>query len=277
MAVRTYYWSDRILGKTCHRALRALRFKPSYFFATGNAGDLFAKNLIRHVYAEEAVCARDDGKRLLCIGSIGHRIKPGDVLCGVGCKDIELSTADPGTVTIYGLRGPLSLEKFRAAGFDVSQVRFLKDPGLMIRFMLDGASVTPVRGRVAFIPHYRERYEAARHMPNKLHFIDIDSDPMDVGREILSSEMVLSSSLHGIVFAHALGRAAVLVRPRTTEPLSKFEDYYLSVDLPFRPPLDSVDEFSALIHDHSPPTLRYESEDFYFPDLSELKERGIAS
>ncbi len=257
--------------------MRALRFKPSYFFGTGNAGDILAKNLIRHVYSEDSVCVKDDGKRLLCIGSIGHRIKSGDVLCGVGCKDIELSLVDPATVTIYGLRGPLSLEKFRAAGFDVSNVKFLLDPGLMIRFMLNAASVSPVRGRVAFIPHYRERYEAARHMPSKMHFIDIDADPIEVGREILSSEVILSSSLHGIIFAHALGRSAVLVRPGTPEPLSKFEDYYLSVDLPFTPPLDSVDKFSALIHDHSPPTLRYEKEDFYFPSLTELKERGIAT
>jgi pyruvyltransferase len=276
LAIRTYYWSDRIVGKTCHRAMRALGIRPSYFFATGNAGDTFAKNLIQHVYSEEALCTKDQGKRLLCVGSIGHRIKPGDVLCGVGCKDIELSPVDPGTVTIYGLRGPLSLERFRAAGFNVNDVRFLKDPGLMIRFMLDAKSVAPVRGRVAFIPHYRERYEAARRLPDTMHFIDIDADPLDVGREILTCEIVLSSSLHGIVFAHALGRTAVLVRPGTREPLSKFEDYYLSVDLPFKPPLDSVDEFSGLIHDQSPPTLRYEREDFFFPPLSELKERGIA-
>ena len=276
MAIRTYYWSDRILGKTCHRALRAFRLRPSYFFSTGNAGDIFARDLIRHVYKQDAVNVNDSGNRLLCIGSIGHRIKAGDVLCGVGCKDIELSSVDPKSITIYGLRGPRSLEKFRSAGFDVSNVKFLMDPGLMIRFMLERESVPVVKGRIAFIPHYRERYEAARRIAGKFHFIDIDADPITVGKEILSSEVVLSSSLHGIIFAHALGRPAVLVRPGTPEPLSKFEDYYLSVDLPFTPPLDSVDDFSALIHDHSPPTLHFAREDFYFPPLAELKDRGIA-
>lgn len=276
MAINTYYWNDRVVGSACHHMLRFLRLRPSYFFASGNAGDIFAQDLIRHIYGEPAVCKRDVGNRLLCVGSVGHRIKPGDVLCGVGCKDIAICPIDPGTVTIYGLRGPISLEKFADAGFDVSKVKFLLDPGLMIRFMLDAESVPAIRGRVAFIPHYRERYSAARRLSSTMHFIDIDSDPMEVGKQILSSEVVLSSSLHGIIFAHALGRPAVFVRPQTREPMSKFEDYYRSVDIAFPVPLDSVSEFSVTAHDHSPPILRYEADDFFFPALSELKERAIA-
>lgn len=47
--IRTYYWNARILGKK-HFLLKPFGNKQYYYFKNGNAGDLFAKELLEKHY-----------------------------------------------------------------------------------------------------------------------------------------------------------------------------------------------------------------------------------
>jgi hypothetical protein len=273
MAVRTFYWRDRVIGRTGMWGRRLLGRNVDRCFRVGNAGDIFNRDLIHHLYGQPAVNVAAEGRRLLCIGSIAHRILPGDVICGIGARGERIPSARESPCQVRAVRGPITAEVFAAAGHDLSGLRSQLDPGLFIRFLLP-RDVEPVKGRVAFVPHYRERALYRRDLPKGVELIDIDGRPTAVGRSIQRAELVLTSSLHGLIFAHALGRPAVLVAPRTPEPLLKYEDYHASVGLTFRAP-PTLQEALRGPTPTSPSDVAYSVDDFAFPTLHELASAGI--
>ena len=96
-----------------------------------------------------------------------------------------------------------------------------------------------------------------------------------VAKQIQKAECVYSSSLHGIIFAHSLGRPCVFVRPMTKEPMLKYEDYFLSVGLSPPKPLDSIADADFATSPTSPPTLSVDLNQIVFPAEAELIARGI--
>lgn len=106
--------------------------------------------------------------------------------------------------------------------------------------------------------------------------IDIDNLPQNVCRKILEVEHVFSSSLHGIVFAHALGRPATLVAPKN-ESLVKYKDYYASVGLNFPLPISDFGCCNMRGLKTSPENVVYSEKDFAFPDIEMLIDKGVVS
>lgn len=275
MIVRYYAWHKQSSRR--RRVAERLHVAPRLGLRVGNAGDLYARDVIEHLYGAPVCWTDTGGHRLLVIGSIAHKVQPGDVLCGVGVKSSTLPIpVPPDSISIRGLRGPISAEIMASKGFDVSNVRSLLDPGLLIRFDLEEElNVDPTEGP-CFIPHYRERHLYGPTVARSISVVDVDCRPLELGRRILRSDLVYTSSLHGLVFAHALGRPAILVRPQTPEELTKYEDYTLSVGLSWtEPPTDVFDALGGP-KPTSPPTLRFRRDSFAFPAAEDLPELGIA-
>jgi len=273
--MRTYYWNDRVIGKASYFFRKIISRNYDRYFVVGNAGDIFGRDIISQIYGEQSVNVPNEGRRLLVIGSIGHKILPGDVVCGIGSKTPELAFSRANAdVLVYGLRGPMSYEAFRRAGYDVSQVKFLFDPGLLIRRFVD-TNRLPDSGKIGFIPHYRERGFYWEKTPKGIHLINIDNFPSAVAEEILSCEMVYSSSLHGIIFCHSLGRPCVFVSPRTNEPLFKYNDYFASVGLPMPVPLLDLTAGRTAARPISPADIRFDERDIQFPSAEILMARGV--
>jgi len=243
-------------------------------FRVGNSGDIFARDIIHCEYGVKSLNIKNQDSRLLCVGSIAHRIRRDDIICGIGTKGLPVPGANKERCTIFGLRGPITYDAFKKAGYDMSKLRFLKDPGLLLRFICGQDKTRPSPSKVIFIPHYRER-AMHKQLPRGIEFVDVDLRPHQLAKEIAKASLVYSSSLHGMIFAHALNRPCVLVRPQTDEPLVKYEDYCASVDIPFIKPLASIYDASFLNSPDSPPDLKYAREDFYFPSIELLAERGI--
>ncbi|MEO1171983.1 MAG: polysaccharide pyruvyl transferase family protein, partial [Myxococcota bacterium] len=233
MGLRTYYWQPSLRAEQRRPARGALH--------VGNFGDLFTAALIQQVYSVSSRIVQADGRRLLLTGSIAHTLHAGDVVCGVGTKGKALPhPRETEGVRILGLRGPLTYDAFRRRGYDVSTVRFLRDPGLFVRFMVGDSDRTSAKG-ASFLPHYRERLRYTRHtLPRGIRLLTCDAEPLKVAEDILSSELVYTSSLHGIIFSHALRRPCVFVRPQTAEPLLKYADYFASIDRPLPKVLTSI-------------------------------------
>jgi hypothetical protein len=251
-----------------------LRRSNANVFRTGNAGDVFNRNLIETTYGVEARNVADCGRRLLLVGSTAHRIQNGDIVCGVGTKGRTIPSAKDVRCRILAVRGPLTLAAFAQAGHDVTSVRSQLDPGLLIRFAVDDADAVP--NRVAILPHYRDRDFYGRRARRGLWMIDIDDEPVEVARNIQSAELVYTSSLHGLIFAHALRRPSVLIAPQTSEAEVKYRDYFASVGLPWRS-LPTLDEALRMPSPESPLDLDYATADFALPTLRALQDAGIAS
>ena len=275
MPIRAYYWHENIEAWYKLLARKALRRSPQRFFRVGNAGDIFARMIIEKEWNAEALRVKEDGKRLLLIGSIAHLFQPGDVLSGVGVKFSDIPRPAGRFCFIHALRGPISYDCFSKAGYDVSNVQFLLDPGLLIRFYAEGLAHKRPQG-VIFIPHFRERNLYYRSkLPKGMRLVDIDNQPMKIAKQILEAELVYSSSLHGVIFSHALNRPVVLVQPQTAEPILKYKDYFCSVSLEMPKPISSVLEASRHSKPVSPANVKYVYSDFKMPSKELLLKFGV--
>jgi hypothetical protein len=271
--IRTFFWHDRIKKRWKLYWDRCYRRQAWNDFVYGNSGDIFTLDVIAHFYPGMVPANASQGPRILCVGSIAHKVTAGDVLSGIGCKTAQLPLIDPALVHVHALRGPISYDIFKAAGYDVSKVKFLADPGLLIGQMVSEHRPTP--GRVIFIPHYRERQTILKKVPKGMRVVDIDNPPLKIAFEIQSAECIYSSSLHGIIFAHALGRPAVFVRPETPEPMLKYDDYFLSVGIHPLKPLDSIADANVAKTPTSPPTLSISVREITFPSAPQLQAYGV--
>ena len=129
---------------------------------------------------------------------------------------------------------------------------------------------------IIFIPHYRERYTYKNNaVPKGIKLIDIDCDPISLGRKILSAKLVYTSSLHGIIFANSLGRPCIFVQPQTDESLFKYADYYASVNLSLPKPLRHISEAVFTGSPDSPANIQFKQSDFIFPDPEYLRQNLI--
>lgn len=138
---------------------------------------------------------------------------------------------------VRAVRGRLSLERVRRiAPGPVA----LGDPGLLARQAFPELSGLPKRYPISIIPHYNDsaipEVVSASAYPG-VHIIDVLQPPTTVLEEISGSELVLSSSLHGLIVSESFGV------PNFWTPLSdhvagsgyKFRDYYSTFNTEPRP------------------------------------------
>ena len=127
------------------------------------------------------------------------------------------------------VRGELSRRRVEAAlgrSLDIPT----GDAGLLAPRLLDG----PVekRYRLGVIPHFRERDDGRIRRLAAITadstVIDLCAPPLDVIRQIASCELIISSSLHGLIVADAFGIPNLHVRASGAliGDGFKFDDYY---------------------------------------------------
>lgn len=241
----------------------------------GNAGDIYTVDLVRYLYGLDPDNDKHHGSRLLMVGSVMDKVRDGDIIAGIGARGPEgAPTPKDARLEVCGVRGPLTAAALKNAGQDLSKMRFMLDPGLLIHKVFPELdSIEPIPGRVGFVPHYRERpqYRSGK----RYDVIDVDSSPLDFARNIAHCERLYSSSLHGVIFAHALGRPVALVEPRTAEPEFKYRDYFAAVGVSWRRPVD-LKQTMASVEPGVPEGIERLIETAEFPTLRELKDRGIA-
>lgn len=135
---------------------------------------------------------------------------------------------------VCALRGALSQKKLQnltGKFYDVP----LADAGLLVDMLFSPETVSK-EYKIGLIPHMSQQNdEVMRKLKNQneIHIIDIKQMPQEVGREIAKCECILSSSLHGLIFADSLNIPNMHIRCRHDLPEGnfKFEDYYSSYGL----------------------------------------------
>lgn len=132
---------------------------------------------------------------------------------------------------IRAVRGKRTMAEVRRRQGRLENDRLaLGDPGLLASLLLNG----PVRKRyeLGVIPHYTDAAHPAiqklRNAGPDIRVIDVAWTPREVAREIASCDAVISSSLHGLIFADSLGVPNVHMRLSggVRGGLFKFQDYY---------------------------------------------------
>lgn len=214
----------RDLGR--HRHLRLVDWHPKGW--RGNFGDELSRRVVTAMLDRRGLRAGAEGKRLLAVGSVLHFAADGDVVWGTGRNGKIAEAAHRArSLDVRAVRGPLTREFLLGLGIPCPEV--YGDPALLLPRL--SRRRVPGRGRKPFVivPNFLdlgwflERPECAPHVVSPL------SSVRRCVSRILSSELVVSSSLHGLVVAEAYGiRAQLLLPPCHAEPIFKYEDYYLS-------------------------------------------------
>ena len=227
-------------------------------YRCGNAGDEVGRLVVASLSGRPVdyagICAAD----LVACGSIAQDL-PTDWIgwaWGTGLMFEERRVLT--TARVAAVRGPLTACRWPGVGS-----KPMGDPGLLAAEVLGVERAAAPRYRIGFVPHYVDAdswavTEWCRRWPDVATVIDICQPPRDVLRDISECGVVISSSLHGLVFADALGvpSAWVVLSDKVNGAGFKFRDYYASLgnwdprSTPFAPETEpDALEAACIAHD----------------------------
>lgn len=164
-------------------------------------------------------------KIVLAIGSILNRSLPNYQVWGAGYLN-GFEHAKGGT--LYAVRGEYSAQKLYSEGFPLCTV--YGDPALLLPLVYQPKA--KIECEIGLIPHFLEYSDYKNRYPNS-NIINITcTDIEKVVEQICSCRYILSSSLHGIIIAHAYGIPALWIKKGYigTDDI-KFYDYFSSVGI----------------------------------------------
>ncbi|WP_428305407.1 polysaccharide pyruvyl transferase family protein [Lacipirellula sp.] len=203
----------------------------AYWYPEQNFGDRLTEIFLRE-YGLTPERTEPDTAQIVCVGSVLEMIPEhySGIIFGAGCM-MEGTRKRFSKATISALRGRLTRERVSAT----NEIP-LGDPGLLIsRWPIEGRSI---HWPLGILPHYVDQSDPRIHAiqaryPRDVRIIDVRLDPLLVVEEISRCECLLSSSLHGLVAADAIGvsnRWVVLSNNVCGEGF-KFRDYYSAMDI----------------------------------------------
>lgn len=202
-----------------------------------NFGDRLAPIVVEHLSGKPATFEDrlQKQRHLFAIGSMLGSATRQTIVWGTGILTWQCQPAPE--ARLHMVRGPLSYSAARAAGAKCPPL--WGDPAAFVREIFPAS--TEKYNEWCLVPHFRERPIPPIDGVQILH---PTGDPAEFCRALSSSCYVLSSSLHGLIAAHAYGLKAAWIKlsshPKGDD--TKFRDYLLSQSLnpePLR--LESLD------------------------------------
>lgn len=244
-AVRLYWWSEIFIQK---------KQKENY-------GDLLGKYLVEKISGKKVTWVRAQNFNIrnlysplyVTIGSVLAHINKYCTVWGSGInhKDETIASA-----RFLSVRGPLSRKRILELGYECPTV--YGDPALLLPLYYKPKVVK--KHTLGIIPHITD-LEIAKKLyghRNGVKIIDFNTNDIEeTTSEILSCEQVLSSSLHGVIVAHAYQIPAVQVKlsDHIFGDGVKYHDYLLSVGLntylpEFMENEEDIDKAVTVINNH---------------------------
>jgi pyruvyltransferase len=214
---------DSALGSQVRRALDLpSNTYPAYWAEVRNFGDILSPVLLRSALGIHPVHVEHGFRgKLLGAGSIAHRAKKGDLVWGSGLRHGR--PMDGSGVTFSAVRGPRTRSLVR----DADVPALYGDPAMLLPILYDPPPAAR-RYAVGLVPHYVDTDVMAID-DSSIVTIDIrDPDWKRTVQSIVACDVIVSSSLHGIIAAEAYKIPAVWVQPtdRILGGDFKFHDYY---------------------------------------------------
>lgn len=234
------------------KSIRVYSWKPK---DTINFGDEIGPMIVRELCLRQGLdleilpTVSSALPKLLAVGSVLHEARDGDLVWGTGVNSkTRLNFAQAAKVGITAVRGPLTRAVVMDHGLACPAV--YGDPGLLFPMLFDDR----IRTRRAeleadcallglrmpetvFLPNINDDRFLPDHVRTgdcpEVMVVRPNLDPITVAAFVSAASRVLSSSLHGLVFADAYHRSTVRVVSQY-EPEFKYSDYYLGTGR--RPP-----------------------------------------
>lgn len=189
-----------------------------YWRGRPNFGDALAPILLREFAGVEATWSPIAQAEIVTIGSVLQGLPDGWAGTVLGSGRLRAGIVNLSRARVLAVRGPLS-----APDLEVPY----GDPALLLPLMLPRPTS---KFDVVAVPHWSDTELSACYP--EAHVVDVTADPMTVVAEIASARRVITSSLHGMIVAHAYGipaQARMCPRVQAEGGSFKWWDYADSV------------------------------------------------
>ena len=220
---------------------------PLYYWTMKtNVGDVASMSLLNYVYKDRGDinfyhCT--ENAKVSCIGSVlEHKAITKDTyICGSGWHNY-LGTEFKGDLNkVLGVRGKLTADFLGLNCNDIC----LGDPALLFPRYYN--KQVEKKYDYAMICHLKDlKYFREKYKDSELHIIGVDTNNVEAFiDEVLKCKFIFSSSLHGLIFAHAYNIPAIHLERIMLESKDnfKFKDYYSVLDIDYMK-LKYTDDFN---------------------------------
>lgn len=192
----------------------------------GNFGDILTPAILDYFSIEYTFVKNYRDADAICIGSIARRAGTGVKVLGSGI--ISRGDRVNANADWKFVRGPYTRDQVLKFGGECPEI--YGDPALLLPLIVDPSEK---KYEVGIVPHNVDYDFISKEYPNN-NIIGLGTrDYTRVVDKITQCESIVSSSLHGIICAHAYGIPAAWVAPNTKLKGDniKFEDYFASVNV----------------------------------------------
>jgi hypothetical protein len=206
-----------------------------------NNGDGITAYILRDSFGLQPVFGAHSAPHLLGIGSIFHLANQNSQMWGSGVLDPKYPFRDLQRSQIHAVRGEKTASWLRVHGLNDLDVP-LGDPGFLIGDVVASERLDrTVRHTIALVPHhvhFNSAWVQAVRRRGDIAIVDMMDNGLKPVEQILQAEIVVSQSLHGLIFAEALGKPNVWI----SSDLSglwryKFEDWFSTTREPQKAPV----------------------------------------
>jgi pyruvyltransferase len=224
--IRLFWWNEKIIqGKS----------KENY-------GDVLGKFLVEKISGKKVVFAWPKKFSFLdffspiyvTIGSILANVNHKCIVWGSGIinKEIKIKNAK-----FLAVRGPKTRKYLMDLGYEVPEV--YGDPALLLPRYFNPK--VDKKYQYGIVPHYNDYKVVEKWFENRsdIHLIDMMTNDIESKTiEFLQCERIISSSLHGVIIAHAYGIPAIWQKfsDKVFGDDIKYQDYMESIQIPFYHP-----------------------------------------
>lgn len=201
-----------------------------------NAGDVYNIDLMNYFGIRYSRSKKINNADIMCVGSNLDRLcipsKRKLLIVGAGfITPFDGNDSLNREVEILALRGVLSKERMEKLIHMPLDMCVLGDPGLLISKIYPHCNVNK-KYKLGIIPHYNDKselnIEKIKLNSKDYKVIDIQQDAKKVAEDICECECILSSSLHGLIFADSynIPNRQLIISGKLKGGNYKFEDYY---------------------------------------------------
>lgn len=206
---------------------------PMWWPVSNNFGDVIGPYICQKLTGRRVMFTEPNADYQYYVfgGSVLNHVNANAVVWGAGLGSLP-DGVNP-HCTIKAVRGPLTRARVLGVGRECPAV--YGDPGMLLPKFYSPKPLPKKKSGI--VPHYVDQYRAFDRYRD---FIDVFQPIEAVIDEICSYERIYSSSLHGIIIAHAYGIPAAWIK--LSDSLggdgTKFRDYFSSIGMDVPQPMD---------------------------------------
>jgi len=192
----------------------------------GNFGDILTPAILQHFNIKYEFVKNYKDADIISVGSIARRAATGTVVLGSGIIN-KGEKINPNAHWKF-VRGPYTRNRVLELGGKCPEL--YGDPALLLPFIVNPREK---EFKIGYVPHNVDFNFVSNNFKNKNIISLSTSNYKNVIDKITKCEKIISSSLHGIICAHAYGIPAAWVE--SNKKLKgddvKFKDYFESVGI----------------------------------------------